>query len=213
MATISPALGDADTPSSRFLEAYKLALSEYRKTHSIRISEKKVEFEIRPLFSECLQMYMTEEETCKILELRAGLDEELSKLIWKRLVELLPRYFSAYGMRLRIKDQITAFNYIVSQQAQSMVAKGMPLHAPTASNRPPTPPPLSPSRLSSSEENATNGLGLESSAGVRAVLSFSTDLMFGTKADNGSSQSSGAFSIDDSANTTISQSELDTLFS
>jgi hypothetical protein len=44
--------------------------------------------------------------------------------VWLKLEEQNPEFFKAYHIRLRIKEQITAFNYLVSQQAQLMQKAG-----------------------------------------------------------------------------------------
>jgi len=38
--------------------------------------------------------------------------------VWQKLEQQNPEFFKAYNIRLRIKEQITAFNYLVSQQVQ-----------------------------------------------------------------------------------------------
>jgi len=45
-------------------------------------------------------------------------------VVWLKLEEQNPDFFKAYHVRLRIKEQITAFNYLVSQQAQLMQKAG-----------------------------------------------------------------------------------------
>jgi hypothetical protein len=38
--------------------------------------------------------------------------------VWENLERMHPEFFKSYNIRLKIKEQITAFNYLISQQAQ-----------------------------------------------------------------------------------------------
>lgn len=50
------------------------------------------------------------------------------RIVWKKLEELEPEFMSYYYVRQRLKDQIIAFNYLVSQCAQKMLEMKKPLH-------------------------------------------------------------------------------------
>lgn len=74
--------------------------------------------------------------------------------MWLKLEEQNPDFFKAYHVRLRIKEQITAFNYLVSQQAQLMQKAGTFL--PVAG-------------LNQTSTNAGTQMGLQSSSGSPLV--------------------------------------------
>ena len=43
-----------------------------------------------------------------------------SLIVWQKLEEQNPQFFKAYQLRLQIKDQISQFNHLVSEQANAM---------------------------------------------------------------------------------------------
>lgn len=45
-------------------------------------------------------------------------------VVWRKLEEQNAAFFYAYSMRLRLKDQITAFNYLVRVCGQGLGAAG-----------------------------------------------------------------------------------------
>jgi len=69
---------------------------------------------------------MTEEEVVHALHYQANIQPSFTKLVWKKLEEQNPEFFKAYNLKLLIKEQITAFNFLVSQQAQIMQQRGQP---------------------------------------------------------------------------------------
>lgn len=52
------------------------------------------------------------------MQLRANVQPEFTKLVWQSLEEQNPEFFYTYNIRLRVKDQVQAFNYLVDQQVQ-----------------------------------------------------------------------------------------------
>jgi len=68
----------------------------------------------------CLQLYMNQNEVIAALHLQANIEPGFTSLVWQRLEEQNPEFFRAYHIRLRIKEQITAFNFLASQQFQAL---------------------------------------------------------------------------------------------
>jgi uncharacterized protein (TIGR01589 family) len=67
---------------------------------------------------------MNQTEVVTALHLQANIEPSFTNLVWLKLEEQNPDFFKAYHIRLRIKEQITAFNYLVSQQAQLVQKTG-----------------------------------------------------------------------------------------
>jgi len=63
---------------------------------------------------------MNQSEVATALQLQANIEPSFTALVWKKLEEQNPDFFKVYHMRLRLKEQMTAVNYIVSQQTQIM---------------------------------------------------------------------------------------------
>jgi uncharacterized protein (TIGR01589 family) len=66
---------------------------------------------------------MTFDEIKIALEAQAQINENFTKLVWEKLVEQNPEFFKAYDLRLKIKEQISMFNYLVTRQAQLIYKK------------------------------------------------------------------------------------------
>lgn len=91
---------------------------------------------MQELMEKCLQLYMTKDEVITALQNQARIDSEFTTIgsftfhlqthasVWQKLLERNPDFFKAYDFRIRIKEQINAFNYLVSQQAQMMQKQG-----------------------------------------------------------------------------------------
>ncbi|CAM9691431.1 unnamed protein product, partial [Heterosigma akashiwo] len=71
---------------------------------------------VQALIERCLQQYLTQTEIITALQLQANIDPSFTCLVWQKLEEQNPDFFYAYNIRLRVKDQIVAFNYLVDQQ-------------------------------------------------------------------------------------------------
>eukprot|EP01089_Gocevia_fonbrunei_P013172 TRINITY_DN329_c0_g1_i1.p1 TRINITY_DN329_c0_g1~~TRINITY_DN329_c0_g1_i1.p1 ORF type:complete len:231 (-),score=37.93 TRINITY_DN329_c0_g1_i1:140-832(-) len=72
---------------------------------------------VQRLIEKCLQLYMNEAEIIIALQ-QQNIEPNFTRLVWIKLQEQNPDFFKNYHTRLRLKEQITAFNYLVSQQAQ-----------------------------------------------------------------------------------------------
>ena len=73
---------------------------------------------VQNLIERCLQQYMTQTEIITALQMQANIEPGFTCLVWQKLEEQNPDFFYVYNIRLRIKDQIVAFNYLVDQQLQ-----------------------------------------------------------------------------------------------
>ena len=71
---------------------------------------------VQNLIERCLQQYMTQTEIIAALQVQANIEPSLTCLVWTKLEEQNPDFFFSYDVKLRLKDQIVAFNYLVEQQ-------------------------------------------------------------------------------------------------
>ena len=85
------------------------------RRHRISWEEIKI---VQNLIERCLQQYMTQTEIITALQMQANIEPGFTCLVWQKLEEQNPDFFYVYNIRLRIKDQIVAFNYLVDQQLQ-----------------------------------------------------------------------------------------------
>lgn len=85
---------------------------------------------VQNCIEKCLQLYMNQAEVITALRVQFNVEPGFTALVWTKLEEQNPLFFRAYNLRLRIKEQIAAFNYLVSQQAQ-LVARQQPQASPT----------------------------------------------------------------------------------
>eukprot|EP01087_Luapelamoeba_hula_P000331 TRINITY_DN10228_c0_g1_i1.p1 TRINITY_DN10228_c0_g1~~TRINITY_DN10228_c0_g1_i1.p1 ORF type:complete len:489 (-),score=83.51 TRINITY_DN10228_c0_g1_i1:134-1600(-) len=79
---------------------------------------------VQNLIERCLMLYMNQAEVVTALKSHASIEPNFTNLVWQKLEEQNPDFFKAYHIRLRIKEQINAFNYLVSQQAQLLQKTG-----------------------------------------------------------------------------------------
>ena len=87
---------------------------------------------VQSLIEKCLQLYLNQAEVITALRIQSNIEPGFTALVWRKLEEQNPLFFRAYNVRLRIKEQIAAFNYLVSQQAQ-LVNRSQPPPVSTAS--------------------------------------------------------------------------------
>mmetsp|Transcript_25934 Transcript_25934/g.34022 ORF Transcript_25934/g.34022 Transcript_25934/m.34022 type:complete len:153 (+) Transcript_25934:213-671(+) len=84
---------------------------------------------VQALIERCLQQYLTQTEIITALQIQANIDPSFTCLVWQKLEEQNPDFFYAYNIRLRVKDQIVAFNYLVDQHIallQNVLTPSMP---------------------------------------------------------------------------------------
>lgn len=75
----------------------------------VKTVQKKIE--------RCLELYMTQAEIVTALQVQSKIEPSLTCLVWQKLQEQNPHFFHVYNYYLRLKDHVTAFNYLVEQQA------------------------------------------------------------------------------------------------
>ena len=68
------------------------------------------------LIERCLQRHMTQTEIITVLQVQAKIEPAFTCMVWNKLQQQNPVFFAGYEALLRLKDQITAFNYLVGQQ-------------------------------------------------------------------------------------------------
>ncbi|RQM22650.1 hypothetical protein B5M09_005407 [Aphanomyces astaci] len=85
---------------------------------------------VQNLIERCLQQSMSQAQ--------ANVDPHFTCTVWQKLEEQNPSFFEAYTLHLTLKEQILTFNYLVSQQRQSMASDPSPTeqHLPQASSFP-----------------------------------------------------------------------------
>jgi len=84
-----------------------------------KVSANEIQY-VQTLIEKCLQQYMDRAEVIDTLKRQINIDSRFTELVWQKLEQQNPEFLKAYNIRLRIKEQITAFNFLVSQQAQTM---------------------------------------------------------------------------------------------
>ena len=68
---------------------------------------------------------MTQAEIITALQAQANIDPAFTCLVWEKLLDQNRDFFYLYGIKLRMKDQIVAFNYLVDQHVQLLKTLGI----------------------------------------------------------------------------------------
>ena len=55
--------------------------------------------------------------------MQANVDPAFTCLVWQKLLDQNPNFFYGYALRLRLKDQVIAFNYLVDQHQKMLMAQ------------------------------------------------------------------------------------------
>mmetsp|Transcript_31849 Transcript_31849/g.83136 ORF Transcript_31849/g.83136 Transcript_31849/m.83136 type:complete len:154 (+) Transcript_31849:341-802(+) len=79
---------------------------------------------VHSLIERCLQLYMNKAEVVTALHSQARVDTNLTSKLWMELEKKNPSFFDAYKVGLRIKEQATAYNFLINQQRDAMAATG-----------------------------------------------------------------------------------------
>ena len=53
-------------------------------------------------------------------QVQANVDPAFTCLVWQKLLDQNPNFFYGYALRLRLKDQIIAFNYLIDQHSKML---------------------------------------------------------------------------------------------
>ncbi|CAA2970345.1 uncharacterized protein LOC111393169 isoform X2 [Olea europaea var. sylvestris] len=72
----------------------------------------------------CLQLYMNKKEVVNTLIKQDNIDPRFTDIVWRRLEEQYPGFFSAYYLKLLVKEQINEFNRLLSEQVELMCRTG-----------------------------------------------------------------------------------------
>ena len=65
-----------------------------------------------------LQQYMAKKDVVYALQHQARIEPGFTTLVWQKLEEQNPEFFSAYNVRLKLKEQVILFNHLLEQQVQ-----------------------------------------------------------------------------------------------
>ena len=55
-----------------------------------------------------------------LTQVQANVDPAFTCLVWQKLLDQNPNFFYGYALRLRLKDQIVAFNYLIDQHSKML---------------------------------------------------------------------------------------------
>jgi len=79
------------------------------------ISQQRL-IQVQKMIEECLKVYMSVDDICEALRVQHAVEPAHTRSIYAALKENSPEFFVVYELRLRIKEQIAAFNFVVAQQ-------------------------------------------------------------------------------------------------
>lgn len=86
-------------------------------TRARKVSTHDIQL-VQNLIERCLQLYMPQKEVVQTLQIQAKIEPGFTDLVWQKLEEQNPEFFRSYYTRLKLKDQIVMFNYLLEQQVQ-----------------------------------------------------------------------------------------------
>ena len=92
-------------------------LTGKKRQKAQKVSWEDIKF-VQNLIERCLLQYMTQAEIITALQAQANIDPAFTCLVWEKLLDQNRDFFYLYGIKLRMKDQIVAFNYLVDQHVQ-----------------------------------------------------------------------------------------------
>ena len=95
------------------------ALGNKKKHKAQKVSWDDIKF-VQNLIERCLLQYMTQAEIITALQAQANIDPAFTCLVWEKLLDQNRDFFYLYGIKLRLKDQVVAFNYLVDQHVQML---------------------------------------------------------------------------------------------
>ncbi|CAG9466126.1 unnamed protein product [Pedinophyceae sp. YPF-701] len=73
---------------------------------------------VHNLIERCMKHYLSEQEIIAVLQQQAKIEPAFTRIVWAKLEEQNPEFFRAYYTRLRLKDQIVFYNYLLERQQQ-----------------------------------------------------------------------------------------------
>lgn len=84
-----------------------------------KVSREDIQL-VQNLIERCLQLYMNQKEVVSTLLHQAKIEPGFTELVWQKLEEENQEFFTAYRLRLMVKDQILRFNELLERQAKLM---------------------------------------------------------------------------------------------
>ena len=84
-------------------------------TSAAPISQERLA-QVQRMIEECLRVYMSLDDICEALRVQHAVDPAQTRAIYAALKHDSPDFFLVYELRLRVKEQIAAFNFVVAQQ-------------------------------------------------------------------------------------------------
>jgi uncharacterized protein (TIGR01589 family) len=88
---------------------------QQQTTQSKTLTQERLN-QVQRMIEECLRVYMSADDICEALRVQQGVDAAHTRAIYNSLKSASPEFFEVYELRLRVKEQIAAFNFVVAQQ-------------------------------------------------------------------------------------------------
>lgn len=63
-------------------------------------------------------MPLPQAQVVSLLHQQAKIEPSFTTLVWQKLEEQNPNFFKLYYVRLKLKEQIVMFNYLLEQQVR-----------------------------------------------------------------------------------------------
>lgn len=70
---------------------------------------------VQTLLERCLRLYMSKEEIVRDLDVHAHVDAAFTHLVWDRMERSNPKFFEAYDVAVKFKDQVIRYNALVNR--------------------------------------------------------------------------------------------------
>jgi uncharacterized protein (TIGR01589 family) len=102
-----------ETPDSSAELSMGTTSSSTRTMPEVTLSNLKM---IQSLIERCLLSYMSKEDVVNHLYNQAHIDPVLTRIVWDKLEEANKEFFQAYSIRVKIREQIEAFNFLIMNQ-------------------------------------------------------------------------------------------------
>ena len=90
-----------------------------KRQRAQKVSWEDIKF-VQNLIERCLLQYMTQAEIITALQAQANIDPAFTCLVWEKLLDQNRDFFYLYGIKLRMKDQIVAFNYLTGVSTKAL---------------------------------------------------------------------------------------------
>ena len=81
---------------------------------------------VQNFIEHCLQRYLPKHEVISLLHTQYGTEPGFSQLVWEKLEEQNAEFFRMYRLRLRVREQVLAFNKLVEQHLTLVAAQAAP---------------------------------------------------------------------------------------